>query len=137
MTTQQRWQKLSDRLDEISAYERSLGKLEFDMACCAPPQGLRQAGEDMSQLGRQMYRLTHSRGYRELLEALHQDSEGLNDAQKRVVQMLCCVVTVRLSSCFPRRGGGWTRTKASVPLREPRDCMIKSAMLSSSSPLKA
>ena len=88
MTNQQRWKKLSDRLDEIAAYERSLGKLEFDMSCCAPPEGIAQAGEDMSQLGRQLYKLTHDRRYRELLEALHADGEGLDEVQKCVVEQL-------------------------------------------------
>ena len=88
MTNQQRWQKLSGRLDEIAAYERSLGKLEFDMECCAPPRGLRLAGEDMSQLGRQLHRLRHAKPYRELLEALHTDSTGLGPAERRVVEQL-------------------------------------------------
>ena len=88
MTNAQRWQRLSDRLDEIAAYERSLGKLEFDMECCAPPKGLAQAGEDMSQLGRQLHRLTHARAYRSLLEALHEDDSGLNEAQRRVIRQL-------------------------------------------------
>ena len=39
MTNQQKLKKLFARLDEIDAYGRSIGKLSFDMECCAPEEG--------------------------------------------------------------------------------------------------
>ena len=88
MTTEQKWKKLSARLEEIEAYRRTLGKLQFDMECCAPEEGLEQAGEDMSQIGRQLHKLTHAKAYQELVVQLHTDSEGLTPVQKRAVEHL-------------------------------------------------
>ena len=88
MTNEQKWKKLSARLEEIDAYKRTLGKLQFDMECCAPEEGLAQAGEDMSQIGRQLHKLTHAKAYQELIVQLHADSEGLTPVQKRAVELL-------------------------------------------------
>ena len=88
MTNEQKWKKLSARLEEIDAYKRTLGKLQFDMECCAPEEGLAQAGEDMSRIGRQLHKLTHAKAYQELIVQLHADSEGLTPVQKRAVELL-------------------------------------------------
>ena len=88
MTNEQKWKKLSARLEEIDAYKRTLGKLQFDMECCAPEEGLEQAGEDMSQIGRQLHKLTHAKAYQELIVQLYADSEGLTPVQKRAVEQL-------------------------------------------------
>ena len=88
MTNQEKWKKLSARLDEIGAYQRTLGKLQFDMECCAPEEGMEQAGEDMSLVGKQLYKLTHAKPYQELVVQLHQDSEGLTTVQKKAVEHL-------------------------------------------------
>ena len=88
MTNREKWNKLSARLDEIAAYQRSIGKLQFDMACCAPEEGLEQAGEDMATLGRQLYKLTHAKAYQELICQLHADSEGLDPIERRAVDYL-------------------------------------------------
>ncbi len=88
MTNQQKLKKLFTRLEEIRAYERSLGKLEFDMSCCAPEEGLALAGEDMALLGKRLYRLTHDRHYQALIVALHEDGEGLTPVQKKAVEHL-------------------------------------------------
>ena len=88
MTNEQKWKKLSLRLEEIDAYKRTLGKLQFDMECCAPEEGLAQAGEDMSRIGRQLHKLTHAKAYQELIVQLHADSEGLTPVQKRAVELL-------------------------------------------------
>ena len=61
MTNQQKLKQLFKLLEEIDAYGRSLGKLQFDMECCAPEEGMAQAGEDMASLGRQVHKLTQSR----------------------------------------------------------------------------
>ena len=50
MTNRQKLKKLFARLDEIDAYGRSIGKLSFDMECCAPEEGIAEAGEDMAVL---------------------------------------------------------------------------------------
>ena len=88
MNNEQRWKRLSERLDEIDAYRRSVARLQFDMECCAPPEGMTRAGDDMSLLGRRLYSLTHARGYRLLVEALHENGEGLTPVQQRTVEQL-------------------------------------------------
>ena len=88
MTNQQKWRRLSRRLDEIAAYGRSIGKLQFDMECCAPEEGMAPAGEDMAILGKHIHKLTHAPGYEKLLEELHADSEGLSPVQKKAVEHL-------------------------------------------------
>ena len=59
MTNQQKLKKLFERLDEIEAYGRSIGKLSFDMECCAPEEGLELAGEDMAILGKRIHSSRH------------------------------------------------------------------------------
>ena len=88
MTNQQKWTRLSKQLDEISAYSRSIGKLQFDMECCAPEEGMQQAGEDMAVLGKQIHKLTHAKSFEKLLVELHEDSEGLTAVQKKAVEHL-------------------------------------------------
>ncbi len=88
MTNQERLEALFRHLDEIEAYYRVLGKVSFDMSCCAPPEGMAKAGEDMAILGKQVYALTHAKEYTDLLTELHQDSEGLTPVQKKAVEHL-------------------------------------------------
>ena len=88
MTNRQKLKKLFARLDEIDAYGRSLGKLNFDMSCCAPEEGLELAGEDMARLGRQLFKLTHNKSYEKLICELHDDGEGLTPVQKKAVEHL-------------------------------------------------
>ncbi len=88
MTNQQKWKELSRRLDEIAAYGRCVGKVGFDMECCAPEEGIGQAGEDMAILGKRLYAMTHAKRYTALLEELHADSEGLTAVQKKAVEHL-------------------------------------------------
>ena len=71
-----RWKKLSAILDEAEAYGRALGKISFDMQCCAPPEGMEKAGEDMAVLGKRLHALTHSKRYVSLLTELHADPSG-------------------------------------------------------------
>ena len=52
-------------LDEMEAYARCIGKVSFDMECCAPEEGIAQAGEDMATIGRQFHKLIHSKKVRE------------------------------------------------------------------------
>ena len=48
MTNQQKFSRLRKILDDASVYGRSIGKLNFDMQCCAPEEGMEQAGEDIA-----------------------------------------------------------------------------------------
>lgn len=82
------WQQLDAILTEAATYERAIGKLSFDMECCAPPEGLEQAGEDMSVLSLRHHKLTHSKKYINILTALHSDPSELTDLQKKVVEHL-------------------------------------------------
>lgn len=88
MTNEERLQELFALLDEMEAYYRVLGKVNFDMECCAPPEGMERAGEDMAILGKQVYAMTHAPRYIELLEALHADGEGLTPVQKKAIEHL-------------------------------------------------
>ena len=88
MTNQQKLRQLFSILSEAEVYQRSMGKLNFDMMCCAPEEGLAQAGEDISVLGRQLHKLTHSKKYQRLVCELHEDSEGLTPVQRRLVERL-------------------------------------------------
>ena len=88
MTNQQKLKQLYSILSEAEVYQRSMGKLNFDMMCCAPEEGLEQAGEDISVLGRQLHKLTHSKKYQRLVCELHEDSEGLTQVQIRLVERL-------------------------------------------------
>ena len=88
MTNQQKLNKLFTILDEIDAYGRCLGKVGFDMECCAPEEGLERAGEDMAILGKRLYKLTHSPRYEKLVCELYADGEGLTSVQKKTVEHL-------------------------------------------------
>ena len=83
-----RWKKLSAILDEADAYGRALGKVSFDMQCCAPPEGMERAGADMAVLGKRLHALTHSKRYVSLLTSLHDDHGELTAPQRRTVELL-------------------------------------------------
>ena len=88
MTNQEKIKALFERLDEIEAYARCIGKVNFDMECCAPPDGIERAGSDMAILGRRVFELTHAPEYVSLLTELHENGEGLTDLQKKAVAHL-------------------------------------------------
>ena len=88
MTNQEKLKKLFTLLDEIEAYERCIGKVQFDMECCAPEEGLEQAGEDMALVGKQVFALKHSEEYQNLLCQLHENSEGLTRVQQKAIEHL-------------------------------------------------
>ena len=75
-------------LDEVDAYARIGGKVGFDMQCCAPPEGMERAGEDMAVLGQQIHKLTHSKKYVSLLNSLHEDPGDATPVQRRTIQLL-------------------------------------------------
>lgn len=80
--------ELDKLLEELEVYERTEGKLSFDMECCAPEDGLDLAGEDMAIIGKQIFKLQHSKKYERLVCELHADSEGLSPVQKKLVEHL-------------------------------------------------
>ena len=86
MTNQQKFSRLRKILDDASVYGRSIGKLNFDMQCCAPEEGMEQAGEDIAVLSKQLFRLTHSKTYARLVTELAADHEGLSPVQQKVVE---------------------------------------------------
>ena len=61
MTNQQRWKQLDRLLNERTAYGHAIGKMSFDMQCCAPADGMAQAGEDMAVIGQHLHKLSHSK----------------------------------------------------------------------------
>ena len=88
MTNTEKLNKLFEILNEAKAYRRSIGKLEFDLQCCAPSDGMEQAGEDMAILGKKYFELTHSDEYAKLLGELYENPQGLTPVQKRAVECL-------------------------------------------------
>ena len=88
MTNEEKCKLLFEKLDEIDAYERCIGKVQFDMECCAPEEGLEQAGEDMAILGKRVFAMTHDPEFVALLTALHEDGEGLTFVQKKAIEHL-------------------------------------------------
>ena len=88
MTNQEKLAKLFEILAEVEAYGRAVGKMSFDMECCAPEEGLEQAGEDMAILGKHIHELTHSEEYIQLVCGLNADSEGLAPLEKKLVERL-------------------------------------------------
>ena len=74
MTNQQKLKQLFKLLDEIEAYARCIGKVQYDMECCAPVEGMAQAGEDMAILRKQYHKMTHAKKYQNLVCQLHEDS---------------------------------------------------------------
>ncbi len=121
MTNQQKLKKLFSLREEIEAYERVLGKVQFDMECCAPEDGLRQAGDDMSVVGRQYHRLTHAKTYQRLIVELHEDGEGLTPVQKKAVEHLyddyaktrniSAQLSFEMDSACNRAYGDWLKAK--------------------------
>ena len=83
-----RWKQLSAILDEVAVYGRAIGKVDFDMQCVAPPEGLAQAGADEAVLGKRIHALLHSKRYEKLVCSLYEAPGELTDVQHRVVELL-------------------------------------------------
>lgn len=133
MTNQQKLKKLFSLLEEIEAYNRCLGKVQFDMECCAPEEGIPQAGDDMSILGKQLHKLTHSRTFQRLIEELHEDSEGLTPVQKKAVEHLytdyarskniSAALSYEMDLATNRAYGDWLAAKKSGDFSKFRDSL--------------
>ena len=89
MNNQQKLKQLFEKLDEIDAYNRCLGKMQFDMECCAPEDGMEQAGADMAIIGKHVYDLTHDEAYCRLICELYENGEGLTPIQQKAIEHLC------------------------------------------------
>ena len=83
-----RWKQLDAILNEVRSYYNAIGKMEFDTQCCAPPEGMERAGQDMAVLGTHVHKLTHSKKYVNLLTSLHEDPAGLDEVQKRAIDVM-------------------------------------------------
>ena len=88
MPNAEKIQKLFEILEEIEAYGRTIGKLSFDMQCCAPEEGMEQAGLDMAIVGKHLYELMHSQTYQQLITDLHESGEGLTPVQTKLIEHL-------------------------------------------------
>ena len=88
MTNQQKYKQLHKILDDAAVYARAIGKMDFDIQCCAPEEGLPQAGEDIAVLSQQYFKLTHSKKFERLVTELAADHEGLTPVQQKVVEHL-------------------------------------------------
>lgn len=90
MNAQERITKLYGILDKVELYYRAIGKISFDMECCAPKNGLSQAGEDMAELEKVPFNLLHSDEYIQLIKDLKKDAEdgALEPLQKKLVEYL-------------------------------------------------
>ena len=62
MTNSEKLQKLNELLEEQAVYQRSIGKLYFDMECCAPKDGLEQAGSRYGNSGQAALQITACAG---------------------------------------------------------------------------
>ena len=121
MDNKKKLKQLDKILDEADAYGRCLGKVDFDMQCCAPPDGMEKAGDDIAVLGKQLYKLTHSPKYVRLVKELHEDGEGLSPVQNKMVEHLyedwlkTCNQTAKfayeMDVVFARSYGEWLKAK--------------------------
>jgi carboxypeptidase Taq len=83
-----RLRQLFKILDEVEVYGRAIGKVDFDMQCVAPPEGLDRAGRDEAVLGKRVHALIHSKKFEKLVCSLYEDPGELTEVQRRVVELL-------------------------------------------------
>lgn len=88
MTNQEKTARLYEISQEVFAYSRAIGKLQYDLSCSCPPEGMEIAGRDMALLGKHVFALLHSEETIGLICQLHEDSEGLEPLQKKFVEYL-------------------------------------------------
>lgn len=86
MDNKEKLKKFFELRDEIDAYNRAVGKIYFDMMCTAPEEGMEQAGNDMAIVGKHVFEISHSDEYINLLTELHQNSEGLDEIEKKSIE---------------------------------------------------
>ncbi|MBR1780027.1 MAG: carboxypeptidase M32 [Oscillospiraceae bacterium] len=121
MTNQEKIARLYELLSEIEAYGRAMGKLNFDLECCAPEEGMEQAGEDMAILGKHLHALNHAPEFTDLVCQLHADGAGLTAVQRRMVEKLYLFYqktknqtpefSYEMDKAYNRAYGDWLRAK--------------------------
>ena len=121
MTNTEKWNQLAGRLNEIQVYERCLGKVNYDMECCAPEEGIAPAGDDMAVLGKRLYELTHDPAYQALVVELHENGAGLTPVQQKAVEHLyddyartknfTAAFSYEMDLAFNRAYGDWLKAK--------------------------
>ena len=133
MTNEEKLRELYERLDEIDAYDRCIGKIRFDMECCAPEEGIEQAGADMSILGKRLYELSHAPRFEQLVCELHADGEGLTPVQRKNVEHLyddyarvkniSASLSFEIDSAVNRAYGNWLKAKKASDFSLFRDSL--------------
>ena len=88
MTNIEKLNELKEKLKKIRLYGNIAGKLAFDMECCAPEESMESAGEQEAEIGQILHDMTHEARYEELIRELYEDSEGLTDVQKKMIEHL-------------------------------------------------
>ncbi len=131
MTNTEKLAKFFAILEEYEVYTRAIGKLEFDMQCCAPQEGMAQAGEDMAVLGKRLHALTHSEDYIRLVCELQENHEGLTPVQQRLIARLykdylktknqTAEFAFEMDQAFNRAYGEWLTAKKEADFSQFRD----------------
>ena len=88
MTVKEQFDRLESLLEEQAIYERTIGKLGFDLQTAVPPEGMDQAGADMAFLGTELHRLRHSPEYQELVKACFEKRGELPPLQAKLAEYL-------------------------------------------------
>ena len=88
MTVKEKLDRLNELLEEIEAYGHAIGKMNFDMECVAPPDGIERAGIDMVILGKHVHELTHSEEYESLVCELYAERDSLEFPVNKLIEHL-------------------------------------------------
>lgn len=88
MNNLEKMKRLNEIAEEVYAYSRSIEKLNFDLQCSCPADGMGQAGNDMAILGRHVFALLHSDETVRLICELNEDHEGLTALQQKFVEYM-------------------------------------------------
>lgn len=88
MTASEKLTRLNEIIEEIEAYGNAIGKMNFDMECVAPPDGIERAGIDMAILGKHIHELTHSEEYQTLVCELYEERDKLDFPVNKLVEHL-------------------------------------------------
>ena len=79
---------INKTIEKAQLYYRVLGKVNFDMQCVAPKNGLRQASEDVTKLSSIPFKLMHSKKFMDTVNELFANKEGLNEYEIKLVDNL-------------------------------------------------
>ncbi len=87
MNNREKIARLFELIEKAEVYERAVEKLDFDVQCCAPPDGMELAASDMAELSKVPFEITHSEEYTDLLLSLKADPDGLTELEKKAVEL--------------------------------------------------